>query len=74
MAEQPAQLPQAVPEVYAALKPLEAVALWIAWVVGPGSFLLWMWMVDRMPTWLGPLLRYEATVPVEDRVRLDQGS
>jgi hypothetical protein len=52
--EQSAQLPQAVPEVYAALKPWEAVAIWIAWIAGPGSFLLSMWMRDRMPAWLGP--------------------
>src|SRR5262245_4932613 len=54
MAEQPAQHPQAGPEVYAALKPLEAVAVWIAWGVGPGSFLLWMWIHDQLPMWLGP--------------------
>lgn len=55
MAEQPERFPQAVPEVYASLRPIEAVAVWIAYVLGPAMLLLQMWLgADAMPTWLGP--------------------
>lgn len=44
----------AQPERFAALRPAEAVAAWIAWALGPGLFVLSTRMADQMPAWLGP--------------------
>lgn len=52
MVEQPEHFPQAVPEVYAPLGPLWALAASIAWALGPGWFLLSMWGGDAIPEWL----------------------